>query len=92
MSQIYNKSVKTLGGSTESDRSIEVDNSVSSCTASLLSQTQEWTSNVIYEVDVIPNGSAVLTKQMLRISDGAQNHQELVLRVLLYRTVPSPDP
>ncbi|MCJ1381811.1 hypothetical protein MMC17_004922 [Xylographa soralifera] len=90
--EVYNKSVKPLGGSTESDRSIEVDISVDSRSASLLSPTQEWASNVINEVDILPDGSAVPTKQMLRISEDAQNYQELVLRVLLYLAIPSRDP
>ncbi|MCJ1432774.1 hypothetical protein MMC27_002131 [Xylographa pallens] len=90
--EIYNKSVKPLGGSTESDRSIEVDISVNSRSASLLSPVQEWTSNVINVVDVLPDSSAVRTKQMLRISGDAQNYQELVLSVLLYLAIPSRDP
>ncbi|MCJ1281434.1 hypothetical protein MMC26_000753, partial [Xylographa opegraphella] len=87
--EIYNKSIKTLGGSTESDCSIEVDYSVNSHSASLLSHAQEWTSNVTNEVDVLPNGSAIRMRQMLRISKDAQNYQELVLRVLLYLAIPS---
>ncbi|MCJ1398122.1 hypothetical protein MMC11_001319 [Xylographa trunciseda] len=90
--EIYNKSVKPLGGRTGSDRSIEVDISVNSCSVSLLSPTQEWTSNVINEVEILPNGSAVPMKQMLRISEDAQNYQELILRVLLYLAIPSHDP
>ncbi|MCJ1389860.1 hypothetical protein MMC18_002717 [Xylographa bjoerkii] len=86
------ESVRTRGGRIVSDSSREVDVSINSTSASLLSSTQEWMSNVVNEVDVLPKDSAVPTKQMLRISEDAENYQELVLNLVFYLAIPSHDP
>lgn len=87
--QIYNKSVKELGGSSRSGRPIEVDVSMPADCGSLLSPEQEWMESVVNEVESLPLSSSMSMKQMIQISPDAQNYRQLVLNLVLYLAIPN---